>query len=78
MDEVYSAVNQDGQRDAVRVMRQGLGHNLQGGVTDPVYPIRHPDVIVPVWYPAHTNTQLGIREEGQWKHHIDEEATWAR
>lgn len=76
MDAIYSGMNQRGQADAVKTMRRGISQNLQGGVTDPVFPMRRPDQIVPVWRPAYVNPDTGRKEGGQWVYIVDEPSGW--
>lgn len=76
MDEIYSKLNRQGQRDTVEIMRRGIRQNLQGGVTDPVYPMRRPDQIVPVWRPSYVNPNTGRKEGGQWVYIVDEPSGW--
>lgn len=78
MDEVYGGLNRQGQAEAVRVMKRGLAHNGQGGVTDPVFPMRRPDAIVPVWRPSYANPKTGRKEGGQWVYIVDEHSGWVQ
>lgn len=77
MDEIYESGTTQGQRDAVRLLRQGLAHNASTGSIDPVYPLRKPEVVAPVWRPAQTNPNTGRREGGQWQYIVIEESAWA-
>lgn len=76
MDAIYSDLNRTGQADAVATMRRGITQNLQGGVTDPVLPMRQPDRIVPVWRPSYVNPDTGRKEGGQWVYIVDEPSGW--
>lgn len=76
MDEIYSNLNRQGQADAIKTMRRGISQNMQGGVTDPVFPMRRPDQIVPVWRPAYVNPNTGRKEGGQWVYIVDEPSGW--
>lgn len=78
MDEIYNNMNRKGQAEAVRTMKRGMAHNGQGGVTDPVYPMRRPDKIVPVWRPAYANPKTGRKEGGQWVYIVDEHSGWVQ
>lgn len=78
MDEVYNHENVRGQRETVKIMKQGLAQNLQGGVTDPVFPMRYPDQIVPVWKPAYPDPRTGRKVGGHFIYIIDEESRWAQ
>lgn len=76
MDAVYGNANRLGQKEAVETMRRGMRTNLQGGVTDPVFPMRRPDQIVPVWRPSYANPDSGRKEGGQWVYIVDEPSGW--
>lgn len=78
MDQVYSGAKRQGKAEAVQTMRRGISQNLQGGVTDPVFPMRRPDKIVPVWRPAYVNPVTGRKEGGQWIHIVDEPSGWVQ
>lgn len=76
MDHVYDNLNYQGERDAVRSLRQGMTMRSNGGTYDPAYPMVSMPVIIPVWRPAHTNPKNGRREGGQWQHIMDKESDW--
>lgn len=76
MDAIYGNANRLGQKDAVETMRRGIKTNLQGGVTDPVFPMRRPDQVVPVWRPSYANPDSGRKEGGQWVYIVDEPSGW--
>lgn len=76
MDAIYGNANRLGQRDTVETMRRGMKTNLQGGVTDPVFPMRRPDQIVPVWRPSYANPDSGRKEGGQWVYIVAEPSGW--
>jgi len=77
MDAIYERGNTVGQQDAVRLLRRGLAHRANSGSIDPVYPMRKPEVVAPVWRPDQTNPKTGRREGGQWQYIVIEESAWA-
>ncbi len=77
MDEIYNEVNHQGKSDTVALLRQGLTMNYHLGQADPYYPIRSPEVIVPVWNTSREHKGTGSKIGGHWEYLVVEEAQWA-
>jgi hypothetical protein len=76
IEDVYNEVNQEGRKDAVSLLRNGLTTRYTLGQTDPHYPIRTPEVIVPVWNRPREHQGTGARISGHWEHLVVEESEW--
>lgn len=77
MDQIYDTVNSTGGQDTVRLLREGLRARPELGSSDPYYPIRHPDVVAPVWVVPYADKNTGVKHGGRWDYVIMEEADWA-
>jgi hypothetical protein len=77
IDDVYNEVNQQGKEDTVSLLRNGLTTRYTLGQNDPYYPIRTPEVIVPIWNRPKEHLGTGARISGHWEHLVVEESTWA-
>lgn len=77
MDQIYNNVNHQGKRDTVSLLRQSLKVNYHLGQNDPYYPIRSPEVIVPVWNTSREHKGTGSKIGGHWEYLVVEEAQWA-
>jgi hypothetical protein len=76
IDDVYNEVNQRGREDAVSLLRSGLTTRYTLGQADPYYPIRTPEVIVPVWNRPREHQGTGARISGHWEHLVVDEPEW--
>lgn len=77
MVDIYDAVHGDASRDTVSLLREGLRARPELGSSEPYYPIRHSDVVAPVWIVPGANKNTGIRHGGRWDYIVVEEAQWA-
>lgn len=77
MDDIYSSVNGNAQRETVSLLREGLRARPELGSSEPYYPIRHPDVVAPVWVVPYSDKSTGAKHGGRWDYIVVEEAQWA-
>lgn len=77
MDQIYDTVHATGQRETVSLLRQGLRARPELGSSEPYYPIRHSDVVAPVWVVPYADKKSGIKHGGRWDYIVVEESQWA-
>ncbi|MBO9471740.1 TraV family lipoprotein [Endozoicomonas sp. G2_2] len=76
IEEVYSGVTQQGARDTVRLVREGLQAQAAAGTSDPVIPIRQPETVMPIWIPPYIDKATGRRVDGHWQYAVIKESQW--
>lgn len=76
LQEIYSQVHRTGAQDSVALLRQGLRSRYQYSVTDPYYPLRKPEVVIPIYRPARIDRRTGNRLQGTWEHAVVERSEW--
>jgi hypothetical protein len=74
-EAVYNALYNDGAREAVDLLREGLRAREAYGYTDPYIPIRTPDEVVPIYVPAYVDAD-NRRIEGHWEYTVIKESQW--
>ena len=77
IDQIYNAVHGTASRETVSLLREGLRARPELGSNEPYYPIRHPDVVAPVWVVPYADKKTGIKHGGRWDYIVIEEADWA-
>ena len=79
MDDVYNNVNnfRNGEKDAVKILRDGLRTNYTLGQRDPLLPIRLPELVAPIWHFNYLHPATNSRIEGHWEHLIIQEPQWS-
>lgn len=76
VEDVYNGVTQQGARDTVRLVREGLRSQAAAGTSDPVIPIRQPETVMPIWIPPYVDKVTGRRIAGHWQYAVIEDSQW--
>ena len=78
MDKVYDDINNQGKKDAIKILRLGMSSRTGRGVTDPIYPLRTGESVHPVWVIKDHNPISGRLVEDHWEYLIRGESEWVR
>lgn len=76
MSSIYSNITEQGSRDAVDLLREGMRQKQTYGTTDPYIPLRTPEIVIPIWVPPHVDPVTGDRIDGHWEHAVIQNSHW--
>ena len=77
LEQVYGDIHRAGARDVVDLLRDGMGNRQMYGMTDPYYPVRVPEEVMPVWVPTFIDPRTGRQIAGHWEYSVIRAARWA-
>jgi hypothetical protein len=77
LEAAYGDIHRSGARDMVDLLRDGMAHKQIYGMTDPYYPVRVPEEIMPVWVPTYIDPRTGRQIAGHWEYSVIRAARWA-
>lgn len=76
INEVYDAVHRSGARETAQLLNQGMRSRGLFGATDPYYPLRTPDEVVPVWKRPRPDSETGRRADPHWEYTVIRRSGW--
>jgi len=77
MSQVYDDIHRQGARDMVDLLRDGMANRQVLGMTDPYYPVRLPEEVIPIWVRDTTDPVTGRRKQGHVEWVVIRPSTWA-
>lgn len=77
VDEIYGHLNDNDQTEVVSDLRRSLTVTKGNGTGKPYYPLRNPEVIVPIWVRPSINQVTDAKIQPHWEWVVIEESSWA-
>ena len=75
-DRIYREVHGDAEKEAIDDLRFGLRERRVYGDSDPYYPLRRPDEVVPIWKAPRVDPRTGRRIGGHWEWTVLRRSKW--
>lgn len=77
LEQTYEDIHRQGSRDMVDLLRDGMANRQLHGMTDPYYPVRIPEEVMPVWVPTFIDQRTGRQIAGHWEYSVIRPSRWA-
>lgn len=76
IEKVYGIVHGEGEKDAVKLLREGMRERKVYGTTAPYIPVRKSEEVRQIWVPDFVDPTTGRMVHGHWESTVLKEGSW--